>query len=222
MTPTRSTGVSTPKAVTQKDLSAAPPEKYPGTIEYCDVYRSDVYRSVYRTIAAAAAYTAASSSTQLIFSDLGSSPWWGGRVVEYLKEDFHGGPRYTKAGGQLAEFAISHHGPLALSDPEVEIGTTGMHRLYGLDLGSGVMPVNVGAIETLTGLGGHDVNLASYGAVRSELFEEATALATNVTLGSVGTDEAIWDDSDDEPRWLAIQELPYHGGGVMARRRSRE
>lgn len=27
-----------------------------------------------------------------------------------------------------------------------------------------------------------------------------------------------WPRSDDEPQWLAMDELPYHGGGVMARR----
>jgi hypothetical protein len=34
-------------------------------------------------------------------------------------------------------------------------------------------------------------------------------------------EEEEWDDSDEGPTWLEMDDLPYRGGGVMARQRPR-
>ncbi len=188
-----------------------------------DLY-ADFYAGVYQAVFSSAAFTAASSSAGVILSDSASSPWWGSRVIELLAHDPAESGSFWSTTTRNQEVTVGLDSEaFSAAAPGHASRTEPFHRRFGLDFGSGVFAAARNAIALLPVVAVvHGAVGTTQQAVGVESLVQPTAIATNAGRFAGYSEDTLWDDSDDEPQWLAMEALPYHGGGVMARRRRQE
>jgi hypothetical protein len=140
---------------------------------------------------------------------VGSPPWWAGRVVENASEE---ATPYTVVVNykDVAREAIEASKKVVMVAPV----------RFSLDLGSGVV-MDEGAL-----FGSADVHVVgstfTYNAPGVGA-EELDYLAPDEpsAISAAQVEDSEWDDDDDGPSWISLADLPYRGGGLMARLRSR-
>lgn len=163
------------------------------------------------------------ASNPVVFSGAHLSPWWGGRVIA-VPADIDPAQKFEMhhaAGSYLVTaFFASQPGPTDVRFEEDRRVFVSQARL-GIDPGPGAY------------LAGQDwvaLTLAQAPSPPSgwpgTLLPPDEAPESFISLGpaiapSEFDEPADWGEADEEPRWLAIEDLPFHGGGVMSRHRPR-
>lgn len=188
------------------------------------------YGPITDAIGVATGFVGDAGSVKVISSTGASSPWWAGQVVEVSPhDDVFGG------GGVLIScpdnpFQISGAPPMTLPSDATLGSTPGEPvapvskenaRCFSVSFGKGV----VGTVRNI-GLG---LPLAAHSCVAigpalqpdiiPALDEPAAAVRVVGRMVALDPEPQQWVDTDDEPTWLLMDDLPYHGGGVMSRRR---
>jgi len=152
------------------------------------------------------------SSTEAI-SIMTSAPWWAGRIVGPAERGYTivREPEPAAFGVEMVPFqerelrAAPHHGRLELDFGE---GVTVADRAM---VGSGEIHV----VTTNFLYGFFPVVDTPEGDYLAPDSSEELAAA------SVADDSEWSDDDNGGPSWIALADLPYRGGGVMARLRPR-
>jgi hypothetical protein len=179
------------------------------------------YSNAYEAVGANTVFVSYAATNNASVIDLTSTPWWSGRFVEFTADV---ADPFWSLAVTLSDSSIAVSGS-GTSDEEArgarDRPTKSLARRFGLDLGSGVVSVGRTALALVPVIA---VAYASASTAAPSLppigSTSASAVVAQLPALAYGTTEYGWNESDDEPRWLAIDELPYHGGGVMARRRS--
>ncbi|MGI8728858.1 MAG: hypothetical protein ACR2LK_02505 [Solirubrobacteraceae bacterium] len=188
------------------------------------------YRPFTDAIRAATGFIGDAGSVKVISSHGASSPWWAGQVVEVSPhEKTFGGmgvvvssPKEPlQAAGalpmKLPSFTRVGHAPEDRAQPAPE----GVSRCFSVSFGKDVFGTakNIGLALPLAA-----ITCVSVGpAIQTHVFpardEPAAVVEVVGRTVSLDSEPQEWVDTDDEPTWLLMETLPYHGGGVMGRRR---
>lgn len=164
----------------------------------------------------------AGSTTVLPSSSAASSPWWLGQFME-----LETGRRTTgevedplmvrKVVTNVLELRDAPWQTALLRPRQAVIAPL---RQFGINLGVDIVAAIRGVGERTPAFIEAQIPSALE-AMRTGLLGVTRPLV--LTRPAVVLDEEEdWDDSDEGPTWLAMDALPYRGGGVMARQRSRE
>lgn len=179
------------------------------------------YSNAYEAVGANTVFVSYAATNSASVIDLTSTPWWNGRFVELTSDVAE--PSWSLAVTlSNSNMAVSGSGT-SYEEPRgaPERPTRSLARRFGLDLGSGVISAGRTALALVPVIA---VAYASAGTAAPSLpplgSASASAVVAQLPALASATTEYGWNESDDEPHWLAVEELPYHGGGVMARRRS--
>jgi len=163
-------------------------------------------------------------SGQTILAD-DSSPWWQGRVVglgQAPSVDRRRLQRRKTPGAiksLLKLLGLPHRVPTRTADVARSI-----ENHLALDFGIGIVPaVPTGAVlaaDQASPWFQHSANWFADFQERDDAWlraDDSSALAH----ASVVADDADWDETNESPTWLALEDTQYRGGGVMRRRRVR-
>lgn len=164
----------------------------------------------------------AGSITVLPSSSAASSPWWLGQVMELETGGRIGALNDAVVVGEVVTKVLaSRDGPwqAALIEPRQVV--TAPLRQFGISLGTDIVTAIRGFGERTPALAAVHIPSA-FGAKRTGLLGVARPTVVARPAVVVEEEEEEWDDSDEGPTWLAMDALPYRGGGVMARQRSHE
>lgn len=192
---------------------------------------ADLYRPIANAFGASAGVIGNAGSLAVIASDASASPWWASRLVEipegddayagvgFLVSCQHEPATHVSKPGSILPFLASAGASqvreaVALSDCA--------WRHFSLDFGRGVVAAMRGAVTAFPLAA---PVYAPAGLVNDQALArvpDSQAVVQYVAAAEPVLDDAVWDDSDEEPRWLAMDDIPYRGGGVMARQRHRQ
>jgi hypothetical protein len=172
----------------------------------------------------------AASGASLKVLDAYDSPWWQSRLVDAVErfgsEVTGGTGKGAYASKSLKAIQVKLRDVFRVAQPpplptSVRFPPQGLN----LDLGRGITSVvlsgkivarvQADAWGTLlkTSFGTHDRS-------DSEDWLRPDSVAA-ITAAPPPMDDAEWDDTNDGPRWMSLEDLDYLGGAIMSRRQAR-
>ncbi len=172
----------------------------------------------------------AASGASVDVLDAYDSPWWQSRLVgaverlssEVTDQAAKEPHAYTSVKAiQIKLRSIFHLGQPAQLQASVRFPPKGLN----LDLGRGITSVVVGGRIVAR------EQADAWGTLLKTPFRTQVRSATEdwllpdspdeIAAAPPPVDDAEWDDTQDGPRWMSLEDLDYLGGAIMSRRRAR-